>query len=224
MADRYVYLILPGLIGAVLLAVQHAVVSRSSRLALPRAVSSAAVWVTIGVWAVWLGFLTLSSVERVHLWRYPVLLENDAVAKHPNGLLANNKRARAAAAAGDVETALRALWMTLERGDLRYSSLLGDPAFGPIRGDQRFTSMIAEMARRRLALRSHYSNPSQVELFGFAEAAALLMQYDLAESLLEQALEVGGMSDDVVRTQLGRVRAAHRAADAAQAREREIAP
>ncbi len=42
-----------------------------------------------------------------------------------------------AAAAGDVETALAALWMTVERGDLRYRELLGDPSWTPLRGDPR---------------------------------------------------------------------------------------
>ena len=152
----------------------------------------------------------MRSVERVHLWRYPVLLQKDAIQRHPEGLLANNFRARQAAAAGDAETALAALWLTVERGDLRYRELLGDPAWAPLRGDPRFQAIVAEIARRWLALLPRYRDPSQVELFGFAEAAALLTQYDLAEELLERALAVGGRRDETVRAQLERVRRARR--------------
>ena len=69
-------------------------------------------------------------------------------------------------------------------------------------------AVIAEIARRWLALLPQYSDPSQVELYGFSEAAGLLMQYDLAEQLLVRALEVGGRQDELVRAQLARVRRA----------------
>lgn len=223
MADRYLYFILPGLIGASLLALQHAFASRRA-VGQPDsgALARGGRWVAVGLCLAWLSVLTVRSVERVHLWRYPVLLQKDAIQRHPEGLLANNFRARQAAAAGDAETALAALWLTVERGDLRYRELLGDPAWAPLQGDPRFQAIIAEIARRWLALLPRYRDPSQVELFGFAEAAALLTQYNLAEELLERALAVGGRRDETVRAQLERVRRA-RKLEAALAEEAALA-
>lgn len=214
MADRYLYFILPGLIGGSLLALQHALASRPGGWQPGRGTRARALrWVALAICLCGLGALSVRSVERVHLWRYPVLLQKDAVERHPDGLLANNQRARQAAAAGDAETAFAALWMTVERGDLRYRELLGDPAWAPLRGDPRFQAIVAEIARRWLELLPRYRDPSQVELYGFAEAAALLTQYDVAEGLLLQALEVGGIRDEMVRRQLERVRRARRDAD-----------
>ena len=220
MGDRYLYFILPGLMGGVLLATQQVLASRGwaaqpgeeGASSTPRSLALSLCVVCVA----WLAFFAVRSVERVHLWRYPVLLQSDAVQNHPEGLLAYNQLARKAAAAGDVETALAALWMTVERGDLRYRELLGDASWAPLHGDPRFDAVVAAIAQRWLDLMPHYRDPNQVELYGFSEAAALLMQYDLAERLLVRALEVGGRGDEVVREQLKRVRLARRLATASK--------
>ena len=201
MADRYLYLMLPGLIGAVLLAGRPLAARRPVALAL------------IGATVLMLGVFGLASYKRALLWRRPdPMLHVHAVERFPDGLLANNYRAQRAAAAGDVDTAVIALQKTLDRGDIRFQPLVSDPVWRRLHGDPRIVEIIQEMARRWVEISGRFENPGQVELRGFAEAHLLLGHYDEAEALLERALEVGGKRDEVVRRQLEAVRREHEAA------------
>jgi hypothetical protein len=195
MADRYLYLILPGLIGAVLLA--------GRRLGEQRAVAITLAAATV----LGLGYFAQLSYQRTLMWRRPeVLLHVDAVERFPDGLLANNYRAERAAAAGDVDAAVAALQKTMARGDIRFRPLVSMPVWKQHHGDPRIQEIIREMARRWIDVAERFEHPGQVELRGFAEAHVLLGQYDEAEALLVRALEVGGKRDAETQTQLEGVR------------------
>jgi len=201
MGDRYLYLILPGLIGAVLLA--------GRPLARRRGVALALTATTV----LGLGYFGLRSYQRALLWRQPLLLEADALANFPDGLVAHNLRANRAALAGDVDAAVDALRKRAARGDIRFRPLVSEPAWQRLHGDPRIQEIIRDMARQWVEVSKVFEHPSQVELRGFAEAHALLGQYDEAEALLLRALEMGGKRDAQVRAQLESLRRERRAAE-----------
>ncbi len=208
-ADRYLYFILPGLLGGVLL---FAAKLRSLDWRNP-VVRKGAATVCIVV----LVFFALRAHERAGFWGDPQQLDADAIRNFPNGLVAHLENASIAAGQGDAEAVAAHLNFALERGVFNFYSYQGDPVWSPVRGDPRFQAVIEEMARRWLLLEPLYVHPSQIELRGLAHARVTLGDDAEAQILLERALEVGGLRDDQVRRELVSVKLAIQKQQAAAA-------
>src|SRR5262249_41925857 len=128
-ADRYLYFMLPGILGGILL-VPSAIPRPDPG---PRA--RAAIVTLLAALTLVFAF---ESHSRALLWSTPELLDAEAEHNFPNGRLARLSAARAAVARGDSDAAVAALEAARDRGGLHFLQLAGDPAFGPLRGDQRF--------------------------------------------------------------------------------------
>ncbi len=100
LADRYLYFILPGLIGAGLVATRAplARLARAPRSAPSRAALLAAVAL--------LALFGWRSFERAGVWRSDFTLARDAAAHYPNGIPAQLLLAQNAARRGDVDAAV----------------------------------------------------------------------------------------------------------------------
>jgi len=193
-ADRYLYFILPGLIGGVLLGVRGSRSEIWRREAVQKAAALACTLVLI--------FFALRAHERATLWGDPRQIDLDAIQRFPEGLVAHLENSRTAARRGDVEAVVGHLNFAVERGVLDFYSYRADPVWNPVRRDPRFQAVLAEMARRWLLLEPLYVNPSQVELRGLAHARILLGDYLEARDLLVRAIETGGLRDDQIRREL----------------------
>jgi hypothetical protein len=196
MADRYLYAILPGLVGAALLAGRDAFDLLEARLrargvdpARLRRVAAGAAAV-LGV--AWLGLFAWRSYERAHVWRSAVLVMADAERNYPEGTAAKTRQAVRAARSGDIETTVALLRQAHARGYNRLDHLLQEPAYAPYRDDPRFHALLVEFADGMIEYLGRSPSPSQLELRVLA--LAYEVRGDRADALraLERALEVGG--------------------------------
>jgi tetratricopeptide (TPR) repeat protein len=217
-ADRYLYFILPGLIGGALLwgqdlvarASRHGAASRTRRAAVRRVATAlaAAILVVFG----------LKSVERAALWRNETLLLLDAARHYPEGVTAYFMHARRAAQAGDARSAVAALDIAIGRGLDRFAAVRDDPGLAPIRDDPGFRQLIREMAGRwieRAHERGYHTQP-ELRMLGLAHRER--GEYAEAIAAFRAALRVGGPQDDIVRAELLETR---RAAAAGGAPDRQ---
>jgi hypothetical protein len=200
-ADRYLYTILPGLLGGVLLAAREWLLEPFARSSRPLRVAIGAAVVVLA------GLFSIQSHQRAKLWRDSVFVHADSAQRFPDGLIAQVLRAQAAAREGDAEGTARALRAAAERGFDRYDQLLVQPFYDPVRDHPAFQAVVRDLARKWADHEADFTRPTQRELRGFAQARLALGEHAEAERLLGRALEVGGFEDDAVRRELEAVRA-----------------
>ncbi len=182
-ADRYLYFILPGLIGGVLLAGPGWIRRLSPSDASWRALRIVALVVVLA--------FAGRSFDRAGLWQAPFLVMADAIGHYPNGVAAKTNRATQAAQAGDAETAVALLEAAHERGYNRLDHLLLD-GYGPIQGDPAFERLKRTWARRWIERLSRNESPSQHELQLIAQAHLVLGELEAARDVVLRAIDRGG--------------------------------
>jgi hypothetical protein len=195
-ADRYLYPILPGLIGGALLAAQDV----GARLGLRRtpALRRAGLVAALIVLAV----LGARAADRARLFGRPELLVAESAAKYPHGVNANLQRARQAMQAGDAAGAVAALRGAYGRGYERFERILADPTYAPLHDRPDFQTVMRDMAGRWVARLGGRDDLSQAELFSLGVAHALRGEIAPARAALERALARGGPLDAQIRAQL----------------------
>ena len=193
-ADRYLFFMLPGLIGGTSLFLASAL----GPPALRRAAVAGALVVAV--------LFAFVSAERARLWRGETLLLLDAARRYPNGATASYLNARRAAQQGDATAAVAALREAAARGIDRFMALEQDPALAPIRDTPEFHDLIRDMAGAWLerARRRGHGTPAELRVMAHAHIAR--GEYARAAELLEQALAAGGPFEAVLREELEAVR------------------
>jgi hypothetical protein len=212
MGDRYLYFILPGLIGVLLLGVEALLAhvdrfreqspdgARTRGLAyVPGALAALA--------AAWLIFLAVQSHERARLWGTPNLLMAHSAARYPEGSSAALLRSRRAAQLGDERSAVAELRKLADRGWNRFDILLQDAAYLPIRDGKHFQALLRDMAQWWIDRIEERESPAQMGLHLMAVAHELRGEDEAALRALERAVEVGGPADERMRQELARMRA-----------------
>ena len=198
-ADRYLYTILPGLIGGVLvagaqvrwLADAHGA-RRAATIALPAALM---------LWFAW------QTSERAALWQHETRLMLDAARQYPEGATAHVLRARSAAQVGDADEAVALLREAVRRGIDQFTALERDPGLAPLVGTPQFAQLVREMAGAWIELARRRGYSTQPELRFLAIAHSRRGEYAEAVSALEAALAAGGPLDEMVREELAEARA-----------------
>jgi hypothetical protein len=201
MADRYLYFILPGLLGGALFAARDLAARFAERAPawLPRA--AAAVAVGLAVAFGW------HAAARARIWTSPVLVLMDSARHYPSGRTASLVAARRAAQAGDRDAAIAALRRAWELGFNRFEQLQSDPSLASLRGDPRFEALVREIARSWVARMTAKRDPTQIELRTLALAQLASGERDAAVATLERALAQGGPLDVRLREEIQQVRA-----------------
>jgi len=196
LADRYLYFILPGLLGGALLAGRSLLATQDGvrRVRFERAALGLAV-ATCVVFAV-------RTHDRAGIWRSPALILADAARNYPDGVSASLQRARAAAQRGDAEAAVAEIRRATARGYNRFEQLQSDPAFAAIRTTSVFRAVLREIAVTWVEAGRGWEEPTQGELRRLASAHAVLGERDAAVASLRSALERGGPLDDAIRADL----------------------
>ncbi|MDH5566535.1 MAG: hypothetical protein OEY15_07710 [Myxococcales bacterium] len=207
-ADRYLYFLLPGLMGGALLWAQDGLAWHELRVAGRQAARrgaarSGALLAAVGLSA-WFAF---QSAQRAPLWNNETLLLLDAATHTPDGTVAHFLRARSAAQAGDVPGAVGSLRSAAARGLDRFLSVRDDPGLAPIREHPAFREVVREMAGRWIATARRRGYRTQPELHMLA--LAHLERGELVEAVraLEASLAAGGPLSGVVRDDLALARA-----------------
>jgi hypothetical protein len=201
-ADRYLYCILPGLIGGALLAGGATAWEPSLSGAL-RGVRGKALGALLAALVLWFGWQTL---ERSTLWQLETRLFLDAARNYPDGATAHILRARTAAQSGDVDGAVVLLRGAVARGIDRFTALERDPGLAPLRGTPQFQQLVREMAADWIELARRRGYSTQPELRFLAIAHSRRGEFALAVAALEGALAAGGPEDELVRTELAEAR------------------
>ena len=196
-ADRYLYAMLPGLLGGALCG------ARDASLRLPERARQAA---ALGAASVVLLFAA-TSFERARLWQSETLLNLDAARHYPEGGSARFLRARAAAQAGDVATAVAELRAASLRGVDNFTLLERDPGLAPIRGEPEFEELVREVAGRWIERATERRVATQPELRFLALAHLTRGEVDAAVAAFERALDAGGPQQELVRAELAAARA-----------------
>jgi len=209
MADRYLYTILPGLIGGVLLA-GHAALQRGlDSPATPSSVREALrrVPLAAGVAGLLLVVVfTTRSAERAPVFRTNLAMMQDAARHYPDGMQAHLLRGHAAASQGDAERATRAFRRAVELGFTDLEQLVENPQLQPLKRHPGFRALLAEIATRNIARLRGPERPTQVELRELALAYSVRGDLAAAIRSLERALEEGGPYDASIRAELEELR------------------
>ena len=212
MADRYLYTILPGLLGAAMLVARDAWIRLERRLGPRRSalgpVSPA--WIAAAAAVALVLVFGLRSFDRARVWRSPATVELDSVRHYPDGISASLQRSARAAQRGDARGAVDAARRAFELGFDRFMHFYEVPSFTAVSGDPAFRALVAEMAGRWIEETSRMPNPTQADLRVRAHAHIVRGENAEAEALLEQALRLGGGFDAQVRAELAQLRAALR--------------
>ena len=193
-ADRYLYFMLPGLIGGASLWLDSGL--------RPIALRRAAVAAT----AVLAAVFAFGAAERARLWRDETLLLLDAERHYPDGATAHYLNARRAANQGDAVAAVAELREAWVRGLDRFMAFEQDPMLAAIHDTAEFQDLIREMAGAWLDRARQRGHGTPAELLVMAQAHVARGEYASAAALLEQALAAGGPFEAVLRNELAAVR------------------
>jgi len=204
-ADRYLYFILPGLLGGALLWGRDAWERRRKQPGRTSPDPRAAVIAALAL--LWIFALGWQTAGRARIWQSETRLLLDAAHHYPEGSTAQILRARSAAQAGDVAAAVAALRIAADRGLDRFTALEQDPGLAPIRNTPEFRALMREIAGRWIALARRRGYSTQPELRFMAIAHLTRGEYVEAVRALEAALAVGGPQDALIRSELEAARA-----------------
>jgi hypothetical protein len=208
MGDRYLYPILPGLIGGVFLALRPAAAWLWQRAAIWGGNDGRRAAVALGAGLVIL-VLATTSRERAPVFASHDAMSMDAALNYPDGLQAALLRARQAVRMGDAPAAAAAYRRAVELGYSDLASLTGNPALARVSGHPDFQAMLRDFADRDIARLSRHEHPEQSELMRLALAHVVRDEPATALELLERALELEGPFAEEIREQIRVLRALH---------------
>lgn len=198
MGDRYLYPILPGLIGAVLLASRpafDALAARAGPAPLRRATAGAALAVA--------ALFASASHARAPVFADDMSMLMDAAKAYPDGMMANILRGHQAARMGDAEGAARAFERAVDLGFSDLQALLAHPELRRVNATPVFRKRVLEkLAELDIQRLSKQEDPDQSELLVLARAYEIRGDLDRALATLERAQDAPGAFDDQVRLRL----------------------
>jgi hypothetical protein len=197
-ADRYLYFVLPGLLGATALALGELAARHGRALARAALVVGLALAALFG-WR---------SEARARMWREPTLVFLDAARHYPDGYPALFLRARSAAQQGDAAGAVQALRAAHQRGLGSFMGLAQDAGFAPIAGSPEFQTLLRELAQEFVEQNPPDARTDQSTWHLLAHAHLLRGDPREAARALAAAIRAGGLQDAVLRAELAELVAA----------------
>lgn len=197
-ADRYLYFILPGLIGGAMLAGKELARSFGSTPAWAPRVAVALASMTVVLFAV-------QSFDRASLWQSTDLLMREGARHYPDSSYANFQNGLDAVERGELDEAIRAMRRSIQRGtDPRY--VWYEAKLAPLRSHPAFEELIRVELDRWLARARQLGWSSRPRLSAMAEVEFGLGRPAAALELLEQALATDGPFENQVRQSIQELR------------------
>jgi hypothetical protein len=217
MADRYLYFVIAGFLGALLVTfspqLERAIAALRARrfAAAPGALLGAglALTITAGYGA--------HAHARAAVWRAEAALDRDAIAHYPNGIAGQLARARRAAALGQADEAIDAIEALVRLGSDNPMAYLTDADFQALRGHPRYEALLREITRKWIDYWKQL--PDKAPGFGAVDAVLyyiVLEEFDEADALIDELEQMPGVVDPAMlrhlRESVRRERAARDAA------------
>jgi tetratricopeptide (TPR) repeat protein len=219
MADRYLYFILPGLIGGSLLAAMDLPTSWVAAMSDPetrtRWASIATRCAVIATALVVVAF-GIRSHARATLWREEILLLQTAAHRFPNGANASYYRALLAAEHRDAETAVRELRAASHKSLGHMARFSADPRFAPISGEPVFHELIDEITGRWIEFARSRGLETHTWLRSTGQAHRARGEYREAIECFERALRLGGPLQSAIASEVEYTRTKWREAQKAE--------
>ncbi len=209
MADRYLYFILPGLLGGALLAGHQALAHATPRV---RHLAHRALAAVMAAACIHFAFV---SHGRASLWVSDARIMADAVRHYPDASMAHYVRARGAARDRDATLAAAELRLAARNPAFGFEHVRTDPALNPIRHTTEFAAVLRELAREHIERTRDAARLTEADLIGLAQAQLEVADPAGAIGALERALAMNGGFREVATTLLARARAMEREATAA---------
>jgi tetratricopeptide (TPR) repeat protein len=208
MGDRYLYFVLPGLLGGACLAGSELCERIAGRI---RRNGRAGVlpWLQRAALAgalLWASAFALHASQRAGLWQAEGLLLEDAASNYPDGAVGHYVRAVLALERRDPDTALEELRASAELGGAFAHPFFGDPWLLPLHGDPRFRTLLKDIAQMGIDDARTRKPTTQSQIYILAGAHYLRGELDDAIATLEEALRVGGPLDAEALRLLERMR------------------
>lgn len=196
MADRYLYFVLAGLLGAAATAIAPRLGSafREWRASETRSLPPVLIAAAVGVAALAL-VLGVQTQRRAQVWRSLTAITTDAAMNYPNGTQAALLRGIASINRGDPNGALDALEDARARGYVEVNYMLSDPAWASLHGHPRFVNLVHSMARWWIAQWAPLESPIQLELADLGQMYLIVGELENAERTFERALATKGSAD-----------------------------
>jgi hypothetical protein len=219
MADRYLYFMLPGLMGGALLA-GPALGRWLNRQSGGMFGTSGEVW-RMAAMAIALGvgiFFSVQTWERAHVWQKLEFFMAEAARNYPDGVVARTRQASRAARGGNTSEAIASLRAARARGYNRIDNIFRDPAYQVIGQDPAFTAFMDAWANEEILRLQANSAPSQIELRVIAQIYIVLDDLPRAEETVLQAIEIEGPIGEDLQTDLEQIRRHRRIQERALAR------
>jgi uncharacterized membrane protein YhaH (DUF805 family) len=188
-ADRYLYFILPGLIGAALLALPDLARWVRDRVGLDASTLARG---ALGAGLAWTLVFAVQANARASIWRSAETMMADSERNYPDGAAANTRKAGRAARQGDFAGAVRYLEAAHARGYNRLDHILIDPAYGPMQSYPPFVELKREMASEWIERLGPKAESSQVEARALAQAYIVLDDIESALRVVESAANLPG--------------------------------
>lgn len=195
-ADRYLYFILPGLIGALLLAGPEAY-TRIMRTASERwrtRVRRGLVLASI----VWIAAFAFVAHQRAYVWQTAESMSADSERHYPQGSSAMINQAHRASERGDAAQAVALLRQAHARGYTRLLDLL-PPNHARIQNAPEFIELKREWAGEWVVIHGATEKPHQPELMMLTQAYITLGDLDAARRTMHRAIYAGGPMTDYLR-------------------------
>ncbi len=200
MADRYLYSVLPGLLGGALL------LGRALSERVPtaqRATAGRIAGAIVGVMAI--TFATV-SYQRSPVFRSDAAMQREAARRYPQGVQAHLLSASAAAARGETARVGEHLSRLADYGFVNWTVLLRDPAIGPQRQRPAIRNEIDRMAQAWIDRLGPIEVPHQIELNMLAQAYLVRDELAPGIAVLERAIAMGGPHTGTIEVTLQEAR------------------
>ena len=194
MGDRYLYFLLPGLIGGCLFLlrdVRLAIEAGLSRVGHPIS-SRVLVWLATAAGCLLTLSFAYTASQRAGLWRDPVLLEMDSARNFPEGRTATYLRAVLAAQSGDFDGAVEGLRRAAQLGKNDFRSMQFDSMLDPLREQEAFQALMYELAGLRIQRLERLHYLTALELRELSAAQFQRGEFADAECNLQEAVARGG--------------------------------
>lgn len=199
MGDRYLYPILPGLIGGVLLAARSAPAVLRARWRVPATLRAQAPKIAVAACLLLLLAFAARSRDRAPVFLTIRSMMLESALRYPDGMQGNLLRGQRYAQEGDPAAAAAAIRRAVDLGFDDLLQLVQNPGLAAVRYHPDFVETLRHLAALNIARLSRHEDPDQLVLMHLGLAYSVTGEDEEAIRTWERALEMGGPFDAAIR-------------------------